>query len=132
VRRGGARPRGRAAASLPGPAHRVVGTWRGVIEGAETATAVGRAALPARLTIAEDGTWTLEDPQNGTARGVVARATADAIVLDGHLVRPASTSPGARVWYRLAPLGAAGLVGAASTFFQGQRVTTGIRLERAG
>jgi hypothetical protein len=58
------------------------GTWSGTLSGPDMATAAGVLESPARLTIGDDGRWTLTSSGGAVARGT-SRRVADTLLLDG-------------------------------------------------
>lgn len=60
------------------------GHWNGTIMSREMGSALGRIEAPARLTLAEDGRWTLTS-SGGTVAAGVARRTVRGLVLDGNV-----------------------------------------------
>jgi hypothetical protein len=107
------------------------GTWAGTITGPELASASGIAEAPARLTIGEDGRWTLSSSGGAVATGVVGRS-GDNVLLEGTMIAGDPMTVGRDVSFTLKPRGPNALFGRAETFYLGHRVDTGIALRRAG
>jgi hypothetical protein len=107
------------------------GSWTGTITGPALASASGIAEAPARLTITEDGRWTLTSSGGAVASGVVGRAR-DSVLLEGTMIAGDPMTVGRDVSFTLKPRGPNALFGRAETFYLGHRVDTGIVLRRAG
>lgn len=111
------------------------GTWRGTVGGRETGDAQGEELGNADLTIAPDGTFTLEQTfanMQGltTMRATgTARTTRGRIVLDGQVAAPESRK-GEPFITTLQPRGDA-LYGSTDVLYRGGKVGTRIELGRA-
>jgi hypothetical protein len=120
-------PSGAGRATSPPP---LAGSWSGTITGLDMATAADVAAMPARLTLAPDGRWTLSSPGGFTASGA-SRATKNGVLLEGTVTAGDPMTVGRQVVLRLQPRGGDALYGGGETFFLGHRVDSEIRLRRA-
>jgi hypothetical protein len=105
------------------------GQWTGTIMGRDMASAQGLIEDPARLTLTDDGHWTLTS-NKGTAASGVARRTAQGIVLQGRMTGGDPMQVGRDVSYVLKPRGTAALYGEGQHFYLGRRIDDEILLRR--
>jgi len=119
-------PSGAARASDPAT---LTGTWNGSFSGSEMATAVGPTDAPARLTITQDGRWTLTSSGGTVATGVSHRV-GNKLVLDGTMTAGDPMGVGRAVSYVLQPRGASAMFGDGQTFFLGHRIDAGVSLRK--
>jgi hypothetical protein len=120
-----------AARTVPdaGPvAATFAGTWTGTIMSQEMASAAGLVEAPARLTLAEDGRWTLTS--TGLAASGAARRTPRGLVLDGTVTSGDPMAVGRNLSFVLEPRGAGALFGDGETFYLGHRIDSAILLRR--
>jgi hypothetical protein len=106
------------------------GTWEGTMTSPDMATASGVAEAPARLTIIDDGSWTLTSSGGAVATGFAGR-TGDSVVLEGTMTSGDPMAVGREVSFALKPRGPNALFGRGETFHLGHRIETGIALRRA-
>lgn len=104
------------------------GVWEGFVTGREMATAGGVVAQKVRLTIKDDGGWTMQ-AATWQASGTV-RIRNGAVVLDGNFVSANPGKPVGAAGYHLSPWGNQYLGGSGSAEFAGVHVTTGVQLEK--
>jgi len=89
----------------------------------------GRIEAPARLTLAEDGRWTLTS-SGGTVATGVARRTARGLVMDGTVTAGDPMTVGRALSFVFTPRGDSALYGEGESFFLGSRVDSEILLRR--
>ena len=104
------------------------GLWAGTIMSHDMASASGLVEAPARLTLTQDGRFTLTS-SGGTVATGVARRTAKGLVLDGQVTAGDPMTVGRNVSFVLTPRGNA-LYGDGETFYLGHRIDSGILLGR--
>jgi len=104
------------------------GNWAGTIMSHDMASALGLVEAPARLTLVEDGRFTLTSSGGSVATGV-ARRTNRGLVLDGQVIAGDPMTVGRNVSFVLTPRGNA-LYGDGETFYLGHRIDSGILLGR--
>ena len=105
------------------------GRWEGTIMSRDMGSAQGRIEAPARLTLAEDGRWTLTS-SGGTVATGVARRTARGLVMDGKVTAGDPMTVGRELSFVVAPRGSNALNGEGESFFLGSRVEGEILLRR--
>lgn len=104
------------------------GVWEGFITGSEMGTAGGVVAQKARLTIKDDGTWTMTTAAWQASGTVQARGRH--LVLDGNFVAANPGNPLGRAVYDLSSWGNQNLGGSASAQFNGLHITTGVQFKK--
>lgn len=112
----------------PAPAP-LPGTWVGSMWGPDMATALGNNEAPARLTLAEDGRWTLTS-SGGTVATDGARHRGTSLVLDGTVTAGDPMAVGRSVSFVLRPRGPGAMYGDGQSFYLGHRIDAGIALRR--
>jgi hypothetical protein len=105
------------------------GHWAGTIMSREMGSALGRIEAPARLTLAEDGQWTLTS-SGGTVATGIARRTARGVVMDGKVTAGDPMTVGRELSFVFTPRGPNALYGDGESFFLGSRVDSEILLRR--
>jgi len=105
------------------------GHWSGTIMSRDMGSSQGRIEAPARLTLAEDGHWTLTS-SGGTVATGVARRTARGLVMDGTVTAGDPMTVGRALSFVFTPRGDSALYGEGESFFLGSRVDSEILLRR--
>ena len=108
----------------------VSGHWVGTFTSHEMVSALGLVEAPARLTIAEDGRWTLTSSGGAVASGTAHR-TAKGLVLEGRMTAGDPMTVGRAVSFDLRPRRGDALYGEGQAFYLGHRVDTEILLRRS-
>jgi hypothetical protein len=103
------------------------GSWTGTIMSHEMASALGLVEAPARLTITDDGRFTLAS-SGGTVVTGVARPTAKGIVLEGRVTAGDPMTVGREISLTLTPGKGNALYGRGQTFYLGHRIDSQILL----
>ena len=107
----------------------VSGSWSGTIMSHEMASALGLVEASARLTLTDDGRFTLAS-SGGTVATGVARPTARGVVLEGRVTAGDPMTVGREISLTLTPSKGNALYGRAQTFYLGHRVDSQILLRR--
>lgn len=121
-------------ASMPSGASRtpdvasMSGTWTGTIISHEMGSAGGLVESPARITITDDGRFTLTST-GVTVNGVAVR-TATGIVLDGRVTAGDPMTVGREMFFTFAPGRVDAIYGGGESFYLGHRVGSQILLGR--
>jgi hypothetical protein len=123
-------PSGAARTPLTSDVKPLSGQWAGVFTSHEMVSALGMVEAPARLTLTDDGRFTLTS-SGGTVASGVARPTARGLVLEGRLTVGDPMAVGREVSFDLRPRGANALFGEGQFFYLGHRVDTEILLRRS-
>jgi hypothetical protein len=93
-------------------------------------SALGLIEAPARVTLAEDGHWTLTS-SGGTVASGVARPTARGLVLEGRVTAGDPMTVGRELSFDLRPRGGHALFGEGQMFYLGHRIDTQVLLGRS-
>lgn len=122
-----------AARTVPAPdagpvAGPLAGNWTGTIMSHEMVSALGLVEAPARLTLAEDGRWTLTS--TGIVASGVSRRTPRALVLDGTVTAGDPMAVGRNVSFVVKPRGTNALFGDGESFYLGHRIDSALLLRR--
>jgi len=105
------------------------GQWTGTIMSRDMTTALGRVEAPARLTLGDDGRFTLTSSGGTVATGVV-RQTAQGIVGEGRVIAGDPMTVGREISFVLKPHGPDALFGKGQAFYLGLRIDDEILLKR--
>jgi hypothetical protein len=105
------------------------GDWTGTIMSHEMGSAGGRLEAPARLTVADDGRFTLTS-SGGTVVSGVALRTARGIVLEGRVTAGDPMTVGRAMFCTFAPGRVDAIYGGGESFYLGHRVGSQILLRR--
>jgi hypothetical protein len=104
------------------------GQWTGTLMGPDMASVMGRMEESARLTLAENGDWTLSS--KGVVASGVAHRTARGIVMDGRVISGDPMAVGRSVSFVLKPRGTDALYGEGQGFFLGLRINDDVLFKR--
>jgi hypothetical protein len=105
------------------------GNWTGTIMSHEMGSSGGRVEAPARLTVADDGRFTLTS-SGGTVVSGVALRTARGIVLEGRVTAGDPMTVGRTMFFTVAPGRVDAMYGGGESFYLGHRVGSQILLRR--
>jgi hypothetical protein len=105
------------------------GHWTGTIMSHEMGSAAGLVEAPARLTITDDGRFTLTS-SGGTVVTGVAHPNAKGVVLDGRVTAGDPMTVGRAMSFTFTPGRAGAIYGGGESFYLGHRVGSQFLLRR--
>ena len=122
-------PSGASRAPSPSDVASLAGQWTGTIMSHEMGSAAGLVEAPARLTLTDDGRFTLTS-SGGTVVTGVAHPNARGVVLDGRVTAGDPMTVGRAMSFTFTPGRVGAIYGGGESFYRGHRVGGQMLLRR--